>query len=316
MIKSFMLAALLLIFISSGTAQTVANDDLQNILAEAEKQTQNYREEFRNLLADETKTFQSYDKNGQPKDQRIVESTFLVYQSPKRQNGSVELRNVMKVDGAPVSDSQKRSEALLAELQKTTTYEKELVKIQSESLRFDKTLEISGMTLAEAVALSPNLRSFFDFQLDGTEDYEGSQVYVVSYQQTKKTPLIRINDDGSKDDQPSVDLRIGLPGKLKSAEVSLRGKLWIDAQTYQVRREVREVTVQTPTPVVAQRTELIYQPSSYGILLPKQIILTDNNLKKVSNGDQYEPISNTKVTFDYKNFRKTDVDVKIIDDTE
>lgn len=289
---------------------------LETILSEAEKQAQNYREEFKNLLADETKTFQTYDKHGQPKNQKVIESTFLVYQSPKRQNGSVELRNVLKVDGEPVSNSQQRSEGLLNELQKTTTYEKELQKIQDESLRYDKTIEISGMTLSEAITLSANMRPFFDYQLVGTEDYEGSQVYVVSYQQNKKSPYIGIDEKIADTAESHIEFKLNLPGKLKNTESFLRGKLWIDAQTFQIRREVREVTVQTPTPVVVLRTEFSYQPSNYGLLLPKQIVLIDNNLKKVSNGNQYEPITDNKVTFDYKNFRQTNVDIKILDDTE
>jgi phenylacetate-coenzyme A ligase PaaK-like adenylate-forming protein len=38
--------------------------NLETILAEAQKQSEAYRESFRNLLAEETKTFEEFDKNG------------------------------------------------------------------------------------------------------------------------------------------------------------------------------------------------------------------------------------------------------------
>jgi Skp family chaperone for outer membrane proteins len=145
--------------------------NLEMILTEAEKQTANYQETFRDLLATETKTFESYDKNGEPKERTVIESIFLVYQSSKDGRSSAELRNIVKKDDKLVPDSQARADRFLAELEKTTTLEKELEKIQQEGSRYDKTLEISGFTLYEGIALSTNLRSVFDFKLLGSENY-------------------------------------------------------------------------------------------------------------------------------------------------
>lgn len=290
--------------------------NLETILSEAEKQAQNYQEEFKNLLANETKTFQTYDKYGKEKNKTVVESTFLVYQSPRNQQASAELRNVLKVNDELVPDSQKRSDQLFAELQKTSTLEKELEKIQSEGSRYDKTLEISGLTLIKAVTLSENLRPFFEYKLSGTEIYEGNEVYVVTYQQTRKSPFVNINQNQSDANGVKLNFKFDLPGKLKKADAFVRGKFWIDTKTYQILREDREVTVQTPDPVAVLQTTLIYQPSEYGIYVPKEIILVENILKKISNGNQYEPVTDIKATFNYTNFRKTDTDVKIIDDDQ
>ena len=71
-------AALALILLGSLTnfAQTVqtapthstplptAAPNLETILTEAQKQSEAYRESFRNLLAEETKTFEEFGKNG------------------------------------------------------------------------------------------------------------------------------------------------------------------------------------------------------------------------------------------------------------
>ena len=71
---------------------------LDTIFGEAAKQTDIYRETFRDLLATETKTFERYEKNGDLEDQTKVESNFFVYQSSKDGKTSSELRNVVKVD--------------------------------------------------------------------------------------------------------------------------------------------------------------------------------------------------------------------------
>jgi phage-related minor tail protein len=287
---------------------------LETILSEAEKQATNYQEEFKNLLATETKTFEEYDKNGNLKDQTNVESNFFVYQSARNKDLSSELRNVTKVDGKLVPDSQARADRFLAELEKTTTAEKELEKIQDEGSRYDKTLIINGLTLSEAISLDDTLRSNFDFKLVGSENYQGREVYVITYQQTKKSPLITINEKASNDKRIKAGFDISLPGSLKKNDVFLRGKLWIDKQNFQIWREERQLAVQTVTPIVAMETILEYQPSEFGILVPKKISLQSNSIKKNSKENEFTAVKDTKVIYDYSKFRKFNVDVKVLDD--
>lgn len=284
---------------------------LETVISEAEKQSLNYREEFKNLLATETKTFERFDKNGEMKDQSVIESIFLVYQSPKDEKVTSELRNVTKVDEKLIPDSRERADRFLQELQKTTSVKKELEQLQDEGLRYDKTFRIYGLTLNEAIALSDNIRSVFDFKLIGTENYQGRDVYVVSYQQTKKSPYITVNE---KESGAKADFDVSLPGSLKKADKFLRGKLWIDAQTFQLWREERQLTVQAATPIVAQEFVFEYQSSDFGILVPKQISFTENAIKKASSDNQFNVLKNTKITFDYSKFRKTDVDIKLLDE--
>ena len=161
---------------------------LETILSESQKQTENYRETFRNLLADEMKTFEEFDKKGNSDNKTIVKSSFLVYQSGKSKTSTAELRNVLEVNGKPIPDSQKRGEEFLAELDKQSTLESELKKLQSESSKYDKSWEVYGLTLNQAIALAPNQQPFFEFKLLGTENFQGNDVYVISFQQTKKSP--------------------------------------------------------------------------------------------------------------------------------
>lgn len=287
---------------------------LDVILAEAEKQTVNYQETFKDLLATETKTFEEYDKKGELDDRTVVESIFLVYQSSKNGKISSELRNIVKVDEKLVPDSQSRADKFLAELQKTSTLEKELEKLQNEGLRYDKTFQISGLTLFEAIALSNNLRPYFEFKLLGSETYQGNEVYIVSYQQTKKSPFITINEKETKEQGVSADFDVSLPGALKKTDTFLRGKLWIDAKTFQVWREERQVAVQTAAPIVAQETVFEYVASEFGVLVPKKITFTENSIKKISKSDEFSVAKNSQVIFDYSKFKKTNVEVLIIDE--
>ncbi|MDQ3131690.1 MAG: hypothetical protein M3Q99_13145 [Acidobacteriota bacterium] len=294
------------------TAQSSPN--LEIILSEAQKQTEFYRETFRNLLAEETKVFEEFDKNGNSDEQTAVKSNFLVYQSGKNANVTTELRNVIEVNGKLVPNSQKRSGDFLAELEKTTTLEKELNKIQREGSKYDKTIEVYGLTLNEAIVLSPNIRSFFEFKLLGAENYQGNDVYIVSYQQTKKSPYNVVNGKNSVSNEAGLNFELDIPNALKNNDAFLRGKLWIDAKNFQLRREEQELIVNSPAPLTLLTTNFEYQPSNYGILVPKTISVTTYELKKQKADGKFIPVKQTNVNFDYSKFRQTNVEVQILDD--
>jgi len=288
---------------------------LDNILSESQKQSENYRETFRNLLADEVKTFEEFDRKGESERTTTVRSSFLVYQSGKNQAATAELRNVLEVNGKPIPDSQKRGEEFLAELDKQRTLESELQKLQKESSKFDKTWEVYGMTLNQAVALAPNLRSVFDFQLVGTESYEGGEVYVVSYRQKSKSPFITINEKerDTAVNELSLNFNLNIPGELKKTDILLRGKLWIDAKTFQIRREERELVARAADPVMLLSSNFEYQTSEFGILVPKTISMTIYNAKK-EKGDRFNSLKDSIISFEYSKFRQTNVEVRILDD--
>ena len=291
-----------------------ASVNLETILKKATEQTVVYEEEFKNLLASETKTFEKYNKNGTVKKQTVIESNFIVYQLQKDKNVISEFRNIIKVDGKSVADQERTPDEFFSQLQKTGSVEKELEKVQKESSRYDKNLEIQGLTLLQAPVLSDNLRPYFDFQLVGTETIQGNEVFVISYRQTKKSPYILVNEKGTKTSELSLNFKLDVPNALKKSGVFLRGKLWIDAKTFQLWREERELTAQTENPLVILRNDFEYQPSDYGILVPKQISLEQYNVKNGSKKNPPVAVKDTKVNFDYSRFTKTNVEVKILDD--
>lgn len=287
---------------------------LEEILNQTEKQTANYQEIFRNLLALEVKTFIDFDKNEQEKKRNKVESDFLVYQSSKNDKISFELRNVKSVDGKAIPNSDANSDKFFAELNKSSTLRSQLEKIQKTSSKYDKTLDISGLTLYEGIVLSQNLRPYFEYQLVGKENYQGQDVFVVSYWQTKESPFISINGKGTELNNPSLEFQVDMPGGMKKNEFFLRGKFWIDANNYQIWREERELVAQSNELLVLLKTDLEYQPSNFGILVPKQINLLTNQIRKKDG--KYITVKDLMVVFDYSKFRKTETDVKILDDTE
>ena len=89
--------------------------------------------------------------------------------------------------------------------------------------------------------------------------------------------------------------------------------MWIDATTFQVLREVREVTVRLKNlsdPVVALRTEFEYQPSEFGTVVPKRIVVQDYALKIKAKEKEAAANLKTKLTFEYTKFTKSNVEVK------
>lgn len=297
-------------------AAAAAPPNLETVLTEAQKQTLLYKQTFRDLLALETKTFEEFDKKGSVDKKTTVKSDFLVYQSGKNSNVTTELRNVIEVNGKLVPNSQKRSGDFLAELGKTTTLESELKKIQKEGSKYDKTLEVYGLTLNEGVVLAPNIRPYFDFQMTGTENYQDNEVFVLTYRQTKKSPYSVVNGDENVSNEASLYFEIDVPDALEKSDIFLSGKLWIDAKTFQIRREEQSLVYQTAEPLVALTNTFEYQTSDYGILVPKLIVVTFFDLKKQKGSDKFASQKDTAVSFEYSKFRQTNVEVQILDDVE
>ncbi len=310
-LKLLFSAVLIFTFTVFAAAQeTSAALDLGIVLTKADEQTKNYQEEFKNLLSEETKTFEEYKKDGKVKDRSVVESNFIVYQSLKDANRATEFRNVVRVDGKAVGDSEKRATGFFERLANSASIANELQEVQKESSRYDKTLEISGLTLLQAPILDANLRPYFDYKLVGQEQIEGNYVYVIEYRQTKKSPFVLLNQAANSTDALSLNFEADLPGALKDATALLRGRLWIDTNTFQVWREERELTAQpreiTET-VVLNKGEFEYQKSDFGILVPKRISLSDFAVKKKDK--RFDSFLETKVSFEYRKFSKSNVEV-------
>lgn len=271
-----------------------------------------YVDEFKNLISQETKSFEIYDKKGAIRKRRTVDSTFLVYQLSRDEKRIAEFRNVISVDGKPLSSVDKRAASLFESISRSESSKKELEKLQNESLRFDEELFITDLTLFQAVALAENMRPYFEFRLAGKESIDGVEVYVLSYRQVKKSPYIFMDPkmqptDGSL----SVYFDVGRKFNGDAGE-RLSGTFWIDASTFQVRRELRALTLKpdgVSTPVKFAETTFEYQNSDFGILTPQKITHAQYRIDPDKRTSSKEAV----VAFVYDKFTKPDVEVRSSD---
>src|SRR5688572_25407956 len=103
---------ILLLIVTGGVAgrgQLVEEVTPQEMISRARDRTNAYLETFKNLLSEEKKTFEIYEKSGKVKKRKVVDSTFLVYQLTKEQGRVAEFRNVVSVDGKKVSNADDRA---------------------------------------------------------------------------------------------------------------------------------------------------------------------------------------------------------------
>ena len=164
----------------------------------------------------------------------------------------------------------------------------------------------------EGKVLAGNLRPYFQFNFEGKDVFAEKEVYLISYRQTKKSPYVAVNGKLADENSPGFEFELDIPGKYKNNDVFLSGKFWLDAQTLQIWREEQELAIQTAEPLVLLHTTFDYQPSNYGILLPLKIVMTSNEIKKIKGRET--AVKDLRINFEYANFRKTETDVRILDD--
>lgn len=282
-----------------------------DVVRKAAAQQQAYVNEFKNLVSREVKSYEIYDKKGSIKKERKITSVFIVYQLNKSKGMAVEFRNVLDVDGKPVEEAEKRSSDFFAEVVAAQSSQKEIEKLQDETSRYDLDPVIDGLTLYQGVVLADNMQPYFAFEQAGTDTIDGRPVIVLTYQQTKASPFVL---GKSSADSPGGQLAIKYD-VAHSGDVSprLRGKLWLDAETLQIRRELRQFTIQPAKfamPAVYIEDDLEYAASDFGILTPKRIVHTQNSVR----GKESTVAKNARVTFEYGKFTRPESDVKVVED--
>ena len=315
MIKGFrvnLFALVIFLTASSAFGQAPAPTpvlQVDEILNRSVAQVRIYLNTFKNLLSSETKTFETYDKKGEVKKRRTVTSNFIVYQLSNAEGRIAEYRHVLAVDGKALDKADERAQDFFERVVKAESSGKELAAIEKESLRYDDPVQINGLTLFQALALAKNLRPLFEFKLEGKQTFDGAEVYVISYRQTQGSPDITLN---SNEDKPGDRITLNFEVEAEGTPVlneRMRGKFMIDAATYRLWREEREITVQPPGfdgPLVVVREDFDFQNSDFGILVPKKITHAQYRLK----AKERSVIKEVQVTFEYSKFTRSDVEVK------
>jgi hypothetical protein len=301
--------ALVLILCSLSLAAQTPQIQTEEILTNASQQAANYSEAFKNLLAEETKVFEAFDKSGGKKIKRTVRSTFIVYGLQNADGQIVEFRNVITVDGKPIGGAENRAQSFFEKVASAGNSARERQQLVDESLRYDPEIKLDGFTLFQAIPLAVNIRPALEFTRLPDETLDGRKVIVIAYKQIKPSSAIRTSTDvGDRSAETAMAFDLDL--KIEPAGTErLRGTFWIDAETFQTRREIRELTAQPenfPASIVISKTELSYTDSLFSILTPATIVYTDYHLDKKNRVS----IPDLRVTFTYSKFSRADVEVK------
>lgn len=284
--------------LSSAQQPAVAEPDLQDLLRRATLGVSEYKTKFKDLTAEEDQKIEEYDEQGRVEKRRRIESDLFIYQSQLDPTQMVEYRDVKSVDGKPIKKREARLVDLVNKSAKSASVKKELDRIDRESRRYDLSFSFYGMTLYQGMLLADNLRDAFRYTFAGREQVDGRDVIVVDYQQISPTPHINLQ-------------LVALPTPLKGSEAFHRGRLWLDAETAQIRREVREFTLRPPSvtnPLVLTRWEFEYSDSRFGFLTPKRIVITNNSRGRTGVDKKPELFLGGRITFDYGNFTRFDVE--------
>lgn len=271
--------------------------ELKELIRLADLRINEYRAKFKDLTADEEQKVEEYNDDGTLKRQRRIVSDLIIYQSQLDPSSMSEYRNVRSVDGVTVAKREERLMNLFGRLAKADSVKKELDRINRESRRYDLDYSSYGLTLNEGLLLSDNLRPSFQFTAVGREQVSGRDVIVIQYQQVAHNSQITFKF-------------IALPKELKGAETRYRGRLWLDAETAQLWREERELTLQhlsLSQPLVLMRFEFEYTRSNFGILAPQRIVFSTYNKGRTGANKVPELRVGGKVTFKYSGFRRFDV---------
>lgn len=307
--KQYVLFLLLLFVSLDVSGQTF---ELEKFLDKAETATKNYLETFKNLSAEETKTNQYFHKDGTLDEKRLIKSQLIIYKSPR--NGKInEFRYVLEYNGKNVARTDEDVAKFFEKLTQADNEVEEFLKIRNESNRFDGNITSWGMTLDEENPFG-ELRPFFAFKIVGREKIEEREAIIIEYTQIKATALISAN--------PTLEeLKNGLSGREYSTVLSkqfrptnprMSGKIWLDAETAQIWRNDLAITLspsKLSKPVVSVKISYQYQPSEFGILVPKTFRFVNYTIFGSNDADLKVAKQSDRV-FSYSKFSELKTEAK------
>ncbi|MBX7174508.1 MAG: hypothetical protein K1X72_26275 [Pyrinomonadaceae bacterium] len=304
--------AIVLIF----TALTVKAQEieLEKFLDKADLATTQYVKTFKNLVAEELRTYDYFRKDGTLEDLRKIKSNFIVYQSPKN-NLVAEYRNVIEFNGKNVAREDNDIVKFFEKLAKADSSQEEVDRLRKDGNRFDGKSHSYGMTLTQVFVVNRFFRPFFEFRIVGREKIEGREVVIVGYKQIKPTLRIKANatPEEKKKEPNGISFDVpDLPDNFRPTNPTLNGKLWLDVETAQLWRNEFSVSIQPTSfskPVVSSTFLYEYQSSEFGVLLPKKLGLTSYRLTGKSENDLVKTKAAIK-TFEYSKFSKPDSEIK------
>lgn len=242
--------------------------DIDALVTRYLTKAEEYQKAFLNLTAEETRVVETFDQSGRLDKRREIVSDLVVYQA-RNSADATEYRDVGSVDGKPIKKRGKRALELLARASQSDSFKKELEIIDRESERYDLNFRFNGATYSYGVRLRE--RQKFRIDWAGRDHVNGHDVVVIDYQE--------VAPNRNNPDQHFYEL-FGFTASI------VRGRLWIDAATFQLRRERWEfagIHPALPQPVTSISREATYTESRFGILVPERVVFGFWNAKQTKN---------------------------------
>lgn len=193
-----------------------------------------------------------------------------------------------EVDGKPATKGEKQATELFEKLAKAKTLEQEGNRLRDENLKHTLQYYRWGVTLQ----LAPQLQiPIYEYEIGGREELNGRDVIILKY---KRKNLM------------TGEFK-GLTRNFKDPKTGNRGRLWLDAETFQVWRWENESTVidlDISAESVLGRDEIEYEPSAFGVNVPVRIVTSYFDKKGAPNGSLRLA---GRITFAYGKFKRFDV---------
>lgn len=237
-----------------------------------------------------------------------MKSIFIIYNDDEG-SGGTEFRNIYEVDGKPIRDSERRAQRFFEQLTSERSTGSDREKLRKESVRHDLAFIASGLTQYQSPILEARVRPYFSFTNLGTEERNGRRLYRIAFEQRGECPYIAVNRKPAAAQRSlSLAYELGFPDFLDFRE-RLPGILLLDAETFQIVREERKLTISPEGfsgPVTLAENVFEYQACKFGIMTPKTITHVQYS---VSLKDRTS-VKRGGVRFEYSDFSRPDVQVK------
>ena len=237
--------------------------DLEPMLTRFFETAAQYARTFRNLAVEETRIIEEFDESGRITKRREIVADLVVYR-PARDGdaGGTEYRDVRLVDGRAVTQRGKRALDLITRAATRASLEEELRLINRESQRYELKWHAGGFTISQIPRTESTLRNDFRFNRIGPTQLNGHDVVEVEYREVM-----------ARTEQPGIDRTYKGMGITSFFE---RGRLWLDAATFELRRsrfEFAGVHPALPAPIQLLGMESTYVESRFGILVPQRTVI-------------------------------------------
>ncbi|HEU0184280.1 MAG TPA: hypothetical protein VFS27_03140 [Blastocatellia bacterium] len=246
--------------IDKNAQELKVRDSLNGLLNSARKRAEEYNTLFRDLATEEKRTSILFKKSGEESERSVVVCEFIVYQSRIRPDGAFEYRNAKSVNGKPAPGQEKRMMKLFENLAKAETALKERQLINKESFSHDKVrVAFYGTVIYQWRELMEYARDSVEIKYAGAGTIDGHETVALDFQQIA----------------PNERLQWTLPPRYIVGEQRVRGRLWLDASTAQIRRAERELRLTPPNtsdPVTVWKQTFDYAQSDLGVLVPKMFV--------------------------------------------